>query len=198
METVKRRHFFIHKRLQTKYGILTGCLLIVYTIIILAAIFAPHVMILFSDASLQQRSEAAEALLLLHNNIWPAILLIIINFGFLSIYMTHRIAGPIFVFERMTRAISLGDIKIRAHLRKNDDLQELARDLNMMADDMEGLVVSIQEEHKSLSSYSSEIRAELESQQISAQRISDILTRIDADRNSLEKILEKYGITQKY
>jgi nitrogen fixation/metabolism regulation signal transduction histidine kinase len=156
------------------------------------AIFAPYIMALFSDLPLSQKSEAAEVLLLLHKYIWPGIGLVIILFGVLSIFITHKLAGPVFVFERMTRNIAAGDLTVRAKLRRGDDLRDLEKNFNQMADNLESLLIKLEEEHKKLSSYVSKLRRELEAREISEQTIIELTKKIDIDREDIKKILERY------
>lgn len=193
MRPYKRKHFFINKKLQIKYAFFTVSLLILYTMILLAAIFAPYVMTLFLDLPLSQKAEAAEVLLLLHNNIWPGIGLIIVLFGAFSIFITHKLAGPVFVFERMARNIAGGDLTIRVRLRKGDDLLDLSEDLNQMADNLETLLINLDDEYKKLSSYVAELRKELESRNISEHTIIEIAKKIDEDKDDIRKTLDRYS-----
>lgn len=193
MRPYKRKYYFINKKLQIKYAFFTVSLLILYTMILLAAIFAPYVMTLFLDLPLSQKAEAAEVLLLLHNNIWPGIGLIIVLFGAFSIFITHKLAGPVFVFERMARNIAGGDLTIRVRLRKGDDLLDLSEDLNQMADNLETLLINLDDEYKKLSSYVAELRKELESRNISEHTIIEIAKKIDEDKDDIRKTLDRYS-----
>lgn len=193
MRPYKRKYYFINKKLQIKYAFFTVSLLILYTMILLAAIFAPYVMTLFLDLPLSQKAEAAEVLLLLHNNIWPGIGLIIVLFGAFSIFITHKLAGPVFVFERMARKIAGGDLTIRVRLRKGDDLLDLSEDLNQMADNLETLLINLDDEYKKLSSYVAELRKELESRNISEHTIIEIAKKIDEDKDDIRKTLDRYS-----
>jgi methyl-accepting chemotaxis protein len=154
-------------------------------------------MALFSDLPLEQKSQAAEVLLLLHKYIWPGIAVVIVLFGLLSIFVTHKLAGPVFVFERMTNNIAAGDLTVRAILRKDDDLHDLAKSFNQMADNLESLLIKLEEEHKKLSSYETTLRRELAANKISEQAMIELLKRIDIDKEDIKKILERYKYTAK-
>jgi len=192
MKPYKRKQYFIHRKIQIKYALLTVSLLVLYTIILLMAIFAPYILALFLDVPFSQKSEAAEVLLLLHKYIWPGIGLVIILFGVFSIFITHKLAGPVFVFERMTRNIAAGDLTVRAKLRKGDDLHDLEKNFNQMADNLESLLIKLEEQHKKLSSYVSKLRRELEVREISEQTIIELTKKIEIDMEDINKILERY------
>lgn len=193
MRPYRRKHYFINKKIQIKYILLTVSLLILYTMILLAAIFAPYVMALFLDLPLSQRAEAAEVLLLLHKNIWPGIGLIIVLFGAFSIFITHKLAGPVFVLERMARDITKGDLTVRTRLRKGDDLNDLAEDMNKMAGNLESLLLNLDEEYRKLASYVSELEKELESKNISQEAVAEIVKKIEAYKDDIRKTLERYN-----
>ena len=55
--------------------------------------------------------------------------------AWISIRMSHRIAGPIYRFERVVKSVIAGDYDMTAiRLRKGDEFRELANDLNEMMD----------------------------------------------------------------
>ena len=55
--------------------------------------------------------------------------------AWISFRMSHRIAGPIYRFERVVKSAIAGDYDMTAiRLRKGDEFQELANDLNKMMD----------------------------------------------------------------
>jgi methyl-accepting chemotaxis protein len=192
MKLYKRKQYFIHKKIQIKYALFTVSLLVLYTITLLLAIFAPYIFALFSDVPFSQKSEAAEVLLLLHRYIWPGIGSVIILFGVLSIFITHKLAGPVFVFERMTRNIAAGDLTVRVKLRKGDDLHDLEENFNQMADNLESLLIKLEDEHKNLLLYVTKLRRELEAGGISEQTIIELTQKIEIDMEDIKKILERY------
>lgn len=53
---------------------------------------------------------------------------------FLALRMTHRFLGPQVPMRRHVRALIDGDYSSRCHIRKGDELQELATDLNALAE----------------------------------------------------------------
>ena len=101
-------------------------------------------------------------------------------------------------FERLAESITDGNMTTRIKLRKGDDLHELAEDFNQMADNLESLLVSIDTEHKKLSSHITDLRRELTARSISEQTVQELATKIDADKDDINKILETYNYrTQK-
>jgi methyl-accepting chemotaxis protein len=52
----------------------------------------------------------------------------------LTLIVSHKIAGPMFRFEKDIARVTKGDLKSRINIRKGDQLQELATSLNTMID----------------------------------------------------------------
>jgi methyl-accepting chemotaxis protein len=69
------------------------------------------------------------------------------------ILLSHRIAGPLYRFEKDLGDVSYGDLTKRIHIRKTDQLTELKEALNSLIstfDDRMGRVKSLLSELKSL------------------------------------------------
>lgn len=60
------------------------------------------------------------------------LLLIIVQIGLLTIFFSHRIAGPIFRLEKACHAVINGDYTEQIRLRKHDEMQTLASLFNEM------------------------------------------------------------------
>ena len=56
----------------------------------------------------------------------------------LTIFLTHRIAGPIFKIKKTIRLISGGQESERVVLRKRDEYKDLAQELNALLDHLQG------------------------------------------------------------
>lgn len=56
----------------------------------------------------------------------------------LTAKLTHRIAGPLVQIQRVMDKARKGDYSVRAHIRTDDSLHEVARDLNLLLESLEG------------------------------------------------------------
>ena len=133
MAQFTRKNYFIDRNLQTRYIILMVVVLIVHTLIVLAAVFSPYIMMLSFDFPNDTRAEAAKAFLLVHTNAWPVIGGFIIIVGVLTLFVTHRIAGPIFRLKKGIRDIADGRLNEKIILRKKDEFHDVAEELNALA-----------------------------------------------------------------
>lgn len=55
----------------------------------------------------------------------------------ISAILSHKMAGPVYHFERVCKAIAKGDFSQRVHLRKGDQLTDLQDEFNKMMDRVE-------------------------------------------------------------
>ena len=52
------------------------------------------------------------------------------------LFISHKIAGPLYRFQALLKEVSQGNLDVSAHLRDNDQLQELAHAFDAMLDDL--------------------------------------------------------------
>lgn len=55
----------------------------------------------------------------------------------IAFFLSHKIAGPIYRFEKSTEIIGSGDMTFRVHLRQNDELKELENCFNGMVSQLQ-------------------------------------------------------------
>ncbi len=76
----------------------------------------------------------------LFNSINQTLLVILLVFLVLvvifSVFISHRIAGPIYRFEKTLQAIAGGDMTMRVGLRKRDEFKPLADTMNEMVGEL--------------------------------------------------------------
>ncbi len=62
----------------------------------------------------------------------PKLIIFVLAVAFASIFVSHKLAGPIYRFEKEAKAIGEGDLTVKFKLRKGDELKELADALEKM------------------------------------------------------------------
>ncbi len=181
MKAYKRTTYFIERKYQTKYIILTLTLLLAYTITLVAMVFAPYVSELASGAPLAQRSPAARTLLDLHAHIWPGVVSAMVLFSVLSVYISHQVAGPIYRIRQGVQRILAGDLTEAIHLRRRDDLKDLAECTNQLRDEILHLHAVVRDNQVLLAEY----------RQVLEEKGEDS-RRLQAEMARNREIIEKY------
>ncbi|NVL90024.1 MAG: HAMP domain-containing protein [Desulfobacterales bacterium] len=143
----KRTHYFIKKDFQFKF-ILKFCL-----IILAGAFISTGLLFLFSHDTLT--SSFQHSRLTIQNTavaILPAVIYTnLITLGLICmaaivviLFISHKIAGPIFRFEKEIKEIGQGDLTKRIRLRKKDQITELAESIDNMTASLNEKVLDIQ------------------------------------------------------
>ena len=131
----RRRQYFVKKEFQFKF-ILKFCL-----IILIGAIISTGLLFLFSQGTLT--SSFQQSRLVIKNTslaILPAIIytnlitlgLITLATIIVTVFISHKIAGPMFRFEKELKAIGEGDLTRKIRLREKDQITDMADGLNKM------------------------------------------------------------------
>ena len=195
MNIQKRKTYYIEKDFQTKYILLTIFLLLTYTFAFIIIIFSPYILTLYLDFySLSEKTEAARALLILHSTVWPGIAGIILLFGAVSIFITHKIAGPLYRLKKSLSVITEGNLDVKVKLRKGDDLKDLAEHVNMLVDAFRTFVNTVKVDYNLLSDYVLEIEREIKANVLTEESGRKIIKKVQDSRKNIETALEKFNI----
>jgi methyl-accepting chemotaxis protein len=195
MNIQKRRTYYIEKKFQTKYILLTIFLLLAYTFAFIIIIFSPYILTLYFDFySLSEKADAARTLLILHAKVWPGIAGIILLFGALSIFITHKIAGPLYRLKKTISEIINGNLDVKVKLRKNDDLKDLAEHVNMLAEELKTFVNTVKVDYDLLSEYILELEREIDAKMITEESGRKIIKKVQNSRKNIEVALDKFKI----
>ncbi|MGM0598416.1 MAG: HAMP domain-containing protein [Candidatus Rifleibacteriota bacterium] len=74
---------------------------------------------------------------------WVVVFVFII--AILSIFVSHKIAGPVYRLEETTRIIASGDLTYQVNLRQGDELRDLQEAFNKMSDSLRSMVAKDRE-----------------------------------------------------
>lgn len=150
----RRRIIVIKRALQMKYVMLVFIsVLVTMSIVSLDVYYIVGKLMIneLGDANLVPLIKAASRLLAIHLSIYCLLVLLI------SVFVSHKFAGPIFRLEKIAESIADGHLDVTANFRKGDELFETAETLNRM---IESLRQKIQKD-KTLSSRVSQKLEEL-------------------------------------
>lgn len=148
---------------------------------------------IFREAKLlsaHEKAAVADILKAANLMLIPKLIILILLIAFASIFISHKIAGPIYRFERQAKVIGEGDLTLKFKLRKGDELQDLGLALEKMGGSLRNkikdVLVSINELSAGLEKLSETAGEGTESMRI----ISSLRTNLD----QLEKDLAFFKI----
>lgn len=98
--------------------------------------------------------------------------------GFMGIFLTHRIAGPMYSMVRFFRTVEQGYLGARLKVRDGDELGYLVRNINAM---MEGLSQAMKKDSDVLASIAEDLNSDIGEQE-----------RLDRIRQKTDGLLKSY------
>ena len=113
----RRKNRLINKRFQYKYAlILTGVTALAFLMFVIPSITIAPELVETLDTERQ----------LLFTGFFALFSICSISLFIIGVVLTHKIAGPVFAFERCMQNLIHGKFNTELNLRENDELQELA------------------------------------------------------------------------
>jgi len=141
----------------------------------------------FREAQLlsqQQQQALAKALQAVNRSLMPKLILLIIVMFIGGIFISHKIAGPMYRFERSAEAVKRGDLQARFAVRKGDEMKQAASSLESM---MEALRLDIGK----LKTAQEKLKKEVTS---TGHLPLDKVQNLNETVKAIEEVLSKYKI----
>ncbi|MBW2095299.1 MAG: hypothetical protein JRI80_10450 [Deltaproteobacteria bacterium] len=144
----RRRKYFIKKDFQFKF-VLEFCGVVLGGVIISTAL-----LFFFSQDTLTSSFNHSRLVIKSTGSaILPAVIytnlivlgLISLAAIFVTLLVSHKIAGPLFRFEKDLQDIAAGNLRRKVSLRKQDQMVEVAEGLNRMVEVLHGRIVEIRD-----------------------------------------------------
>jgi methyl-accepting chemotaxis protein len=194
MESEKyvRRQYLIKQGLQYRFSFMIIILVAFMTIVSIAAVYSIIWGDIYKEVKVYNDIRYVEVLKMIFYKTTRFMIIIsagiISIFGLLSIFISHRIAGPLFKCEKSIESILKGDLTFRIHLRRGDEMQELAKLINSVMDDMQKTTVSARQTADSLMKLSWKLSKNRSSNNVlTAEELKKIAERT-------KKTVEKYSV----
>ncbi len=137
---MKRRTYLINKQFQFRYTLLS-CIVILMIAFAYAAMAVYTTNQIIGDVLISGRETSLREISILHlKQLFKLMLPFTAVIFIAGVYLTHRIAGPAYRIVMDLGEIGGGNLNKRVHLRKNDELHEVAEAINQAVADLRILV----------------------------------------------------------
>jgi HAMP domain-containing protein len=194
-----QRQFYVHK-IQKTYALWFGLFMFFSSILVFGlaflAPFIPPAIKLASPITLEERAMAAKQFLFLAQTILPGLIVLIPVAAVFSIYLTHRVAGPLFRIEQTAREMIQGNLALRIRLRKGDELHELAGLVNETFDNLEKAFREIRESEAHAREALSWIIDEMKKQPSVNREVLDRLATALKDGERIDEVLQRFQLSK--
>ncbi len=147
-----RRNYFIEKKFQSGF-ILKFCVLVIIGSLLTGALvyfFSQQATtVVFEHGRVQVKSTADFLLPFLIQTIIVVCVVVSIATVALTLFISHKIAGPLYRLKKELAAIGLGDLSGAFALRGDDQLQDVARSMSAMIKGLRDSLGSVKNDWRS-------------------------------------------------
>ena len=152
-QSYQRRNYYIKKPFQRGFIIQFCALIFVGCLFFGAAIYlyaTRSVTTAFIDSRLRVMSTADFLFPAL--GVWTLLItaLVTVIAAFRMLFLSHRIAGPLYRLEKVLKGIGEGNISGPVRLRSGDELQEVARSMDQMIVELRSRIEGIKKQNDRL------------------------------------------------
>ncbi|MCR4295812.1 MAG: methyl-accepting chemotaxis protein [Elusimicrobia bacterium] len=131
----QRKTVLVKRALQLKYIGMVFLSVLVASMIVGGDVYYSLMRVMLTECpSVTDRVVQFNTVLLVKVALYLGLMLLI------SLYVSHRFAGPIYRFEKSCQSLSTGDLTHRVSLRTGDELMELQEEFNGMAASLQSLL----------------------------------------------------------
>ncbi len=123
---------------------------------------------------------------------WIVVFILVI--AILSIFVSHKIAGPVFRLEETSRAIASGDLTCQIQLRHGDELQDLQEAFNKMSDSLRNMVAKDREVIDKLVNTGNRLRETIDQKKFSPESIEAIARDLHVVVEELRLVTSEFKI----
>jgi len=142
----KRRKYIVYGKLQLALMLVSFSYVLLFCAVLGLFLFTSLLMELDkSSVSSGNVLIAATQILYLYKKSWPALLLSLVAVGCHSIFISHKITGPIYRFNLIFKAIKEGVVPASLQLRKYDYLYRETDNINQMLASLREKLTAIKE-----------------------------------------------------
>ena len=193
----KRRNYFINRAFQTEF-ILKFCAVIAFGCIVFGLVLymlsSSTLTTSFENSRLVVKSTADYLL--------PGLLFGGVVVGFLTaivtsivvLLMTHRVAGPMYRFEKYAQKVGSGDLLPDLRIRRKDQFQNLVGAFNKMTNDLNAGLLKVIGVSEKLDSLIEELSDNSGNEILLKEDIKKILTELKKDKQDLKKALAYFKV----
>ena len=194
----KRRNYFIKKELQGKYVLIYFAMVVIGTVLfalLFSLISANTLSISYDNYNLQVGTTPK---ILVHKFLaaeWLFILLGGLTVVIVAIFLSHRVAGPLYKLERSVNGMISGNFASTIYLRRKDEGQELAEKLNQLNEMLSAKIQEMRHLNKRMDQHLLELSGRAASQEgVDKTRI--VLQEMGQVNTQLRDVLYDFSIRE--
>lgn len=190
----RRKIYLIDKPNQIRFALLIIGYLILYVLLMIIIIFLPASLTLLSKNALTpEKYEAAKEFFYIDARVWPAFFIIALLIGIHSIFITHRIFGPLYRLKRSLQQMQGGDISFEARIRRKDYLLEYIDELNNLLKVLRDRINDIKGQNGKIIDKTASLKKNMqENNLLQTEEIQDLVNELEKEQEIMKECLEYF------
>ena len=181
----KRKQYLVAKKFQLKYVGLILLLMFLTAALCSYVIYYTSMMLMGEKlANVYPQGRLIHIVKLVNFRILLSVILVTPLVAVIGIFLSHRIAGPIYRIEKFLDNMAAGDLSSRIFLRQGDELIIVANSINKLADSLES---TVRNQKAQLGTISKEL------DQLKKSKPQEI-AKLEGEISSLIKELERFKV----
>lgn len=191
----RRKQYFVATKFQVKY---IGLILL---LIFLTAALCSYVVYYTSMISMGEKlanvypqGRLMAIVNAVNIRILFSLILIMPLVAMIGLFLSHRIAGPIYRMERFLNDVANGDLTQRLTLRKKDELISLANGINNVVDSLKKTVIIKKGHLEKISMELEKLKKAIETIPIDKPTVTELVKNVSIETDGLKNELKRYKI----
>lgn len=142
----KRRHLIVD-RFQYRLVAISAAHFGLALLVFLTALLLP-LMLQLDDPTVSwvEKKRISNVILFFNDQVWLPLAAVFLLLTVHSLFVSHRICGPLYRFRAVFKALADGNLDIRANIRKQDYLQADARAINDMIGSLQSRIRGLEDQ----------------------------------------------------
>ncbi len=124
------------------------------------------------------------------------ILAFIVIIAIISIFVSHKIAGPVYRLEESTKLIASGDLTHKVHLRHGDELGDLQDAFNTMSESLSKMVYKDREIIERLAKTGENLQKKVDDQNLSRASLEEISYELNSIIEELRLVTSGFKLLE--
>lgn len=189
----RRKQYFIATRFQVKYiGLILLLIFLTATLCSYVVYYTSMISMGEKLANVYPQGRLMAIVNTVNTRILFSLILITPLVAMIGLFLSHRIAGPIYRMERFLNDVAGGDLTQRLTLRKKDELINLANGINNVVDSLKKTVIVKKGHLEKISMELEKLKIAIEAIPIDKPTVSGLVKKVTNEADGLKNELKRY------
>jgi methyl-accepting chemotaxis protein len=133
----RRRKLLVDSSQRQLLGVYFVHFMILLVVFFAALLFIFNQQVIRSELTVDQKQEFASLMMSFAHRVWPAMWVLFLIMVVHAMYVSHKIAGPLYRIRNVLTLVASGNLTTRARIRRGDYLTLDAETVNDMVDELD-------------------------------------------------------------